>query len=175
MDKIFTKKDPEIEIESAELANCLSRDSISCKPQMIFLSSKKQSNCLLYIILDETLDMQFDFFTQRKRQSENRRASRLIQKRLSARSKTFAFVNRDIKAGDDSFNFGKKAEAANLNIQESSQEINFKDGAGISSSIYFNENLQNQGPNFAEKGNSNISYLFSNDTLFDPYSYVAAF
>ena len=126
-------------------------ESISCSregeetPTQILLFLPKNSSYLLFLRIDECLDLQFSYVAQRKRTSVNRRTSR-ISGRISL-PKNSNFLEESNK--NTIMSFGKKKEAVMEDIEEGTDTDPEKEGFGLSSSIYFNGEMHASG--FKEK------------------------
>lgn len=111
---------------------------------MVFLP--QNSPYLLYLRLDQCLDLKFDYVAQRKRVSLKRRASRMSANRVSLRKKE-AFLEEQTPQAVR--HFGKKTEAVMEDIEEGTDTDPEKEPFGMTSSVFFNS--ESQLPGFPEK------------------------
>lgn len=72
---------PEQPQQTQEMEKCVYVQSTEDNSQTIILLPKDNKGDIWYINFTETLDMQFDFYTRRKRESQTRRQSHIQQKR----------------------------------------------------------------------------------------------
>jgi hypothetical protein len=120
---------------------------------MLFLP--ENANYLVYVVLDACLEMQLDFVAERKRVSVNRRASRMsIKKSFQKNQKIFLEENNNTPI----MSFGKKNKAVQEDIEEGTDTDPEKEPFGVSSSIYFNDDMQNE--KYCEKGMHSNLKLF---------------
>jgi hypothetical protein len=118
---------------------------------MLFLP--ENSSYLLFLPLDECLDLKLDYVAQRKRMSVQRRVSRISTSNRVSLPKNDSYLEEKIKPAVRSF--GKKTEAVMEDIEEGTDTDPEKENFGRSSSVYFNSEIQKSM--FPEK--SNLSNL----------------
>ena len=113
---------------------------------MLFLPENSCS--LLYLTLDSSLEMQFDYISERKRVSVSRRTSRLSTKKSVLGNNQIKYLEEI--SPKQVMSFTKKSQVVREDIHEGTDTDPEKDLFNVSSSIYFNAETQNA--DIKEKG-----------------------